>query len=465
MRLVPGGVRLLAAQEIDAIQDAAFRILARVGMCIENERMLQHLEAHGALVDYQVQRARFTQRLVETFLAESTHIDWEAQTPQVTASAGIYNGPYHDPETRALVPWTEERLATYIALARALPHVGRAGMLGCRLDKPAKLEPLYERFYCWKYGASDHGTIHLDELCPAVYDLCQLRAEQLGQPLREVFRGTAYLIPALKLGRHEAHQFLYFWERGLPVHLGDMYAMGATSPVTLAGSLALSLAEQLGIGILQRAFHGGDSFGLGCSLSVLDMRTMIYPYGRPEMALTNMAMAQVAQRLGLPFGGHAGLTDAKQPSAEAGAQKALTAIPTLLAAGHVHVDAGLLSIDEVFSPLQLILDNELCGALKHLCQEFHVTGEELALELIEELGPGGHYMATEHTVKHFRHEHWQPTVWSRQMLTGWQDEGCLLDVDRAAEVYRAMLPELDTRSRLSEAHEAELLRFIVALPA
>jgi trimethylamine--corrinoid protein Co-methyltransferase len=460
VRLGACAVSLLSEAEVGAIHGAALHILSEVGMWIESERILRHLEAHGGEVDYARQRVRYKPGLVERFLQESEAYDWEAAPPRVSASAGVYHGLYHDPDSGELVPWTEERLAGYFALARALPNMGGASMLGSRLNPGTSLEPLWERYYCWKYGAQDGATIHLDELCPFIYDLCQLRADQLGEPLEKVFHGTAYLVPPLKLGRHEAYQFLYFWERGLQIHLGDMHAMGATTPVTPAGAMALCLAEQLAVGILQRAFFGGKRFRLGGSVSVLDMRTMIYPYGRPEMALTSLAMAQMARHYGLPFSGHAGLTDAKLPSCEAGAQKALTAIPTLLASGHLHVDAGLLSIDEVCSPLQLILDDEFCSALRHLCQDYQVSEEELALDLIEEVGPGGHFVATDHTARHFRHAQWQPRVWSRQMLGPWLAGERALDVDRARQVYHDLLPSLETGSQLTPEEEGDILSLI-----
>jgi len=460
MRLRGGTVDVLGDAELQAVHGAALRILSEVGMCIENEEILRHLEGAGGYVDYAQQRVRYSTDVVEHFLADSDKVDWAATEPGVSASAGVYHSLFHNPGSDTLEQWNEERLATYFALARALPNVGRASMLGCPLKVIPQLEPLYEKYYCWKYGAYHSGTIHLDELCPYIYELFQLRAQQVNKPLKDVFRGTVYLVPPLKLGRHEAYQFLYFWERGLQVHIGDMYAMGATSPVTLAGSIALSLAEQFAVGILQRAFFGGTAFGLSSSISVMDMRTMIYPYGRPEMAFANLAMAQVARHYGLPFSGHAGLSDAKLPSCEAGAQKALTATVTLLAGGHVHLDAGLLSIDEVCSPVQMILDDEFCGALKHLCIEFGSSDEDLALELIKEVGPGGNFIASEHTARHFRREHWEPAVWSRQMLGPWLAGDQKLDVDTAVGLYRAMLPNLDVTPRLSPAEERDVLHLI-----
>ena len=223
---------------------------------------------------------------------------------------------------------------------------------------------------------------------------------------------------------------------------------------------AFEIAERLALGILQRAFFGGNAFTLGCSIAPFDMRTMIYPFGRPETAFSGMAMAQIARFYGIPFRGHAGLTNAKLPSCEVGAQKALSALPILLASGHFHMDAGLLAVDEVCSPIQMILDNEFLSALQHLCGEFGASDEELAVEVIAEAGPGGHYVGADHTARHFRRELWEPTVWSREMLAGWMERGRPLDADHAAELYRDMRPSLATEGLLSPSEEKDILAII-----
>jgi trimethylamine--corrinoid protein Co-methyltransferase len=334
-------------------------------------------------------------------------------------------------------------------------------MLGCRLPVPAQLEPLYERYYCLKYGADDSGSIHLNALCPYLLEYYQVLAEAREQPMAQVFRGTVYLVPPLKLGREEAAQVAYFWERGLQVRIGDMHAMGATAPVTLAGAVALNLAEQFALGILEWALFGKKRLHLGGSISVLDMRTTIYPYGRPEMALANLMIAQLARHYRAYFSGHAGLSDAKLPSVEAGAQKALTAIPTLMACGSLWMDAGLLSIDEVCSPVQLILDDEFLGCLSRFAHEFEISDETIGLETILEAGPGGHYLDKLHTVRYLREEHWQPGIWSRQMLRPWLETDRSLDVDRAREKVLALgQVAAESFSCMSPKLEREVLSII-----
>jgi trimethylamine--corrinoid protein Co-methyltransferase len=260
-------------------------------------------------------------------------------------------------------------------------------------------------------------------------------------------------------GRHEAYQVAYFWERGLRVGIGgSMLTMGATAPVTLAGAVALNLAEQLALCILDWALWGEKRLHLGASIAMMDMRTTIRPFGRPEMIVANLMMAQLARHYGASFSGHAGLTDAKLPSAEAGAQKALSALPTLLAGGRVWIDAGLLSIDELYSPVQMILDNELLSVLKHFAQSFEVSEETIGLETILQAGPGGHFLDKLHTARHFRAEQWLPEIWSRRMLRPWIEAGSRTDVDKAREIALQMQQDIRQRgyeSQMSEPFERE----------
>jgi trimethylamine--corrinoid protein Co-methyltransferase len=454
--------RLLQTTQIDLIHRGALRILSEMGMQVENRRLLRLLAGAGASVDLDGERVRFPAPYVERFIADADKHNWEHATPRVSGSAGVYHSLYHDPESGKLVPWTERALEAYFYLARCLPHVDGATMLGCRLSVPPVLEPLYERYYCWKYGAREAGSIHLDRLCPYILDLYQALADERDVPLAKAFSGTVYLVPPLKLARHEAYQIAYYAERGLRVRVGGgMPTMGATAPVTLAGAVTLNLAEQLALCMLDAALWGEKRLHLGSSISVLDMRTTIRPFGRPEMTLANLMTAQLARYYGASFSGHAGLSDAKLPSVEAGAQKVMSAAPTLLAGGSLWVDAGLLASDEVCSPVQMVLDDEWMGALARFTHQFEISETTIGLETILGAGPGGQFLDKQHTVDHFRQEHWNPSIWSRQMLRPWLQGDQSLDADRARE--KALRVE-DEMQRSSPAFmSASLERAVLAI--
>lgn len=460
MRLSGNLIQVLDPSEMDRIHFGALRILREMGMEIQNLRLLTALADFGLPVNFETNRVLFPTPVIEQFLVEAEPYHWESAEPWVGGSAGVYHGRFHNPETYELVEWSEEALAYYFSLAKSLPCLSGASMLGSRIPVPAPLEPLYERYYCWKYGATEGSSIYLDESCPYLFELYQARASLLQQPLQSVFKATVYLVPALKLGQHEAYQVDYFRERGLRVGIGDMYAMGANAPVTLAGAVTLNLAEQLALRVLDWAWFGKHELSLGGSLSVMDMRTMIYPYGRPEMALANMMLAQLARRYRARFSGHAALTDAKLPSAEAGYQKALTGIPTLLACGNLWIDAGLLSIDEVCSPVQLILDNEFISALQHMVKPFAADDEAIGIETILAAGPSGQYLDKDHTVRYFRSEHWQPKLWSREMLAPWLEGPRRLDADNAREIAIGFRKSFIPQPQLPDVFESEFRRII-----
>jgi trimethylamine--corrinoid protein Co-methyltransferase len=425
---------VLSSAEIGLIHSGALRILTEMGMEIQNHRLLEACASAGLPVDFDSQRVRFPSAYVEQFIAEAEKFNWEKATPSIDGSAGIYNSLYHDPESGQLVPWTEERLAFYFSLAGAQTNVNGARMLGSRLNPgPAVLEPLYERYYCWKYSAHESGSIYMDEVCPYLLELYQALADQRGVPVRDVFKAAVFLVPPFKLGVHEAYQLAYFWERGLHVSVSDMFAMGLSAPVTLAGAVTLNLAENFALRILEHVLYGTKSLNLGSVITALDMRTTIFPYGRPEITFTNLMTAQLARYYGASFTGIGGLSDAKLPSTEAGMQKVLTALPVIMVGGDLWTDAGLLSTDEVCSPIQLLFDNEYLGALKRFSHEFQVTDETLAIETILKSGPGGNFMTNRHTASHYRDELWQPSIWTRHLLGAWQTAGSKLDVDVARE--------------------------------
>ncbi|MBN1640301.1 MAG: trimethylamine methyltransferase family protein [Anaerolineae bacterium] len=454
---------LMSLPEVRTIHGSALRILDEMGMVVEHAGLLAALADAGMPVDAAAQRVRFPPRTVERFIADADKHDWAGAVPRVSGSAGVYHGLYHDPASGKHIPWTEDALAAYVALAQHLDHVDGASVLGSRIPVPGPLEPLYERYYSWKHGAAESGSIHLDALCPYLIELYEVWAGAQGVPLSQAFRGTVYVVPPLKLGRHEAYQVAYFRAAGLRVSIGGgMLTMGATAPVTLAGAVTLNLAEQLALRILDWVLWGEARLHLGSSLAGLDMRTTIRPFGRPEMGIANLMTAQLARFYGASFAGHAGLTDAKVPSAEAGAQKALTGIPTLLAGGRLWVDAGLLSIDEVCSPIQMVLDNEWIDALARFAHAFEVSEETIGLETILAAGPGGQYLDKMHTARHHRAEHWQPRLWSRHMLGPWLADGARTDVDRAREIALQVGAELRQkgRSRIAPHTERDLLRVI-----
>jgi trimethylamine--corrinoid protein Co-methyltransferase len=117
-------------------------------------------------------------------------------------------------------------------------------------------------------------------------------------------------------------------------------------------------------------------------------------------------------------------------------------------------------VDEVFSPIQMILDDEMVGALRRFARGFEVTDETLAVDLIRQVGPGGTFLDQEHTLRHFRAELWEPRLFARQMFAGWRQAGARSAEDIAMEMYRDLVRREPLPSLIPDDLDRELVRML-----
>ncbi|OGV66558.1 MAG: hypothetical protein A3K19_23885 [Lentisphaerae bacterium RIFOXYB12_FULL_65_16] len=434
--------RVLDNGEIGLVHDAVIRIVSEVGMRIENAPMLTRLAEAGVQVDMPNQMARLSPAFVERFMADSRPFDWEAYAPRLSTYAPIRMGWYLDPDSGEYLPWTQERLASYAKLARALEHVGGGDVLGCPVDGlPHKLHPLYERYLAWKNGYRDAGSIWDMRLCPYILDMCRVIADVQHRDFRNYAGTIAHFATTLTLRAGEAEQYLYCAERGFPAHLCHMPMAGCTAPVTVAGAAALAIAESLFMDVISRVFTGADTLTLRAITVPMDLRSLMYASARPEAALIAMVVADMARHYRAALVASGSVIDAKQPGAEAGAQRAFNTLSRLMCGGGTDLAAGLLSMDEIGSPLQMILDNEYAGAVKRLIRGCDINEETLGVQVIKEVGPGGLFTDREHTAIHCRSEYWEPRLWSREMFQAWVSQGGKTEIVKARELYHDIMAQ------------------------
>ena len=184
----------------------------------------------------------------------------------------------------------------------------------------------------------------------------------------------------------------------------------------------------LGLVLAQVTREGTPFIVKGWGGGGLDMRTMVYGYAGPDQRATCIAMARY---YGLPSFALAGASDAKLVDGQAAAEAALTlAVETLAGADLVH-DLGYLASGMTGSLAQMVICAEIVSWLRHLQRPLVVDEEALALGLVDELGPGGQFLAASHTRRHFR-EHWYSGLFERQTREAWEAGGGTTLAERAA---------------------------------
>ena len=473
-------VQALRESEIAKIHAAMVAILSRTGLVVEHAAVREAYAGYGAEVDRETQRVRFPERVINRFLEETEPAAYPSgepfgaggpalslgvaecyrplcpngNMPTLTVRSGVSLSAYLEPGTNRVTGFTEETLGGYIKLARLLDSDIVVRLETLPVGDGRVTQPLEGRIFAWKRGAWESGGVQMTELCPYLLDMYQIRAEALDRPLSEVFCGSVYVISPLRIPRDVCEQILFFHRHGLRVRIGNMITPGGSGPVTLAGSLALNLAERVAIGILERVLYGEKGWVIYGEIAPLDMKTLAMPSGRPEILLLNLAVIQLARHYGVPAHPFGGYTDARVPSTEAGMQKVMTALPCILAGG-CNVDAGRLG-GSTCSPIQMILDSELIRALRRVLRGFAVDDDTLAVDLIDEVGPGGSFLAAQHTVRYLRTELWQPGIWSPAWFQSQTGGDTRTDVERAFALWQDLMSRPDPEPGISEETERRL---------
>ena len=462
MTLGIDGIKVLEEKDIKLILDAALQILEKTGVVVENDEILEKLGECGGKIEPGEQKIRFSKSFMKNFIDGLPKKKWQDRPIKFSAIAEVYHGYYLDPVDDSFKEWTKQRFFDYVKIAKNLKNIDNVYMLGCPFKEDiTTLQPLYEKLYCWKYGLLGGEGIWDTNLCPRIYDMWQVYAAETGKDIKEIYNGKIYIISPLKLAREEARQFMFFYKKGLYTEVGSMGSLGGTSPVTLAGGTALQLAEGLFSSIMRSAFAGSKRFEAFNVLTTMDMSTGASQFGRPERNTLNVAGAQIAKYLGVGFFGHCGLSDAKTPGNEAAFQKISSVIFNALACGQSNLVAGLLGIDQVYSPVQLILEDEMLDSLKWACKGFEVNQETLALDVIDQIGQGKSFLATEHTLRNFKQSLWHPALFSREMFTKWKNDGMKSDIAKAKERFLDILQNgKELQPQISEKTERDLLRII-----
>lgn len=233
-------------------------------------------------------------------------------------------------------------------------------------------------------------------------------------------------------------KLLYLSGKGLPSTYIPVALGGATAPITLAGNMAIWNAGCLvGLVLSQLNRPGAPFITSGWGASALDMRTMISPYVEPEKQFIAQELAHFYD---LPMFAFGGFSDSKLVDQQASIEAGLTLMANALSGSHLVHDLGYLESGLTGSLSQLVICNEVIDWIKVAFMPVEINDETLALDLIDELGPDGQFIDSDHTLTHFR-DRWYPTLIERNDYDGWVAKGGKDFGERAAARVEKILAE------------------------
>ncbi len=212
-------------------------------------------------------------------------------------------------------------------------------------------------------------------------------------------------------------------DAGIPLNYVPALLTGGTGPVTLAGGLAVANAESLSGLVIQQLYRRGAPMISGISVTPLDMRTGNCVYGSPDERLTHTASTELYHWYGLPVWGEAGCSDSNVLDGQAAMESSFQIMLSALEGCNLVHDVGYLGQGLVGSLGALVMCAEIISYAKRVKRGMSLDTEHLALDIIEQVGPGGNYLAHSHTFQHCRTENWLPHNVNRQAPEMWSKDG------------------------------------------
>jgi trimethylamine--corrinoid protein Co-methyltransferase len=419
--------------QIEQIHQATLELLERTGIQISHPRALELFHGAGARVEGQ--RVRLPAWLVEDASRQAPSRvvlgSRDGQRQVFLEGDKYWFGPsldcidYLDPLTDRRSRFTSEHCRITATVADALPNYTWVMTIGMADDVPPDVADRVIARQVFTY--TEKPLVFCCKDANSVRDIYEMALLIAGGPQQfgrapnivhysEPISPLLYYDPAVE-------KILFCAENGIPLINFPAPQGGSTAPATFAGEIVQGSAESLSGLVLAQLARPGAPFIYGAFATVMDMKTTIFSYGAPEMSLMVAAMAQMAQYYRLPFFGTAGCSDAKFPDAQAAAEVAFSCLASALVGANLVHDAGSwLDHGSLASPAFMVLVNEILYMVRQFMGGVPVSNETLALDVIDRVGPGGHYLYEDHTLKHFKSV-WYSDLFDRSINEMWLSQG------------------------------------------
>lgn len=441
----------LSREQVEKIHQASLHILEHTGMAMPHEKVQEALASAGARVDRAKNKVYFPPAVVEDLLRKApSGYTLYARDPSRDLPLDGRHGyltldgcglQVLDLEGGTVRPSTRKDLEDAVRVADGLEQIAFLWPVISAQDTPRRVQPLYE-LAALLANSSKHiqaMTAVSGRMARGSVEMAAAVAGGRGA-LRErpMISNFVCSISPLSYDTESLEAALVFAEAGVPAGFMTMQIGCSTAPATLAGNLALGNAEILaGMVALQAVFPGAPTFYGSCA-TVMELRSGGVTCGGPEDFMLQAMSAQMARYYKVPSNIGTFATGAKAPNWHAGVEGSISGSISILAGADMMCGAGLLYGARIFSFEQLLMDCEIFEIIRRTAGGLEIDEETLALETIQRVGSGDHYMVEPHTIAHLR-EMWQPSVMNRSPYEKWMAEGQKDALEAAREKAKHIL--------------------------
>ncbi len=425
---------VLSDDQKETIYNGMIKTLNTTGANVHHEGARELLYSHGCDVDGI--RVRIPPQLVLRALASAPPVteifcwDGDLRKKILVERGRSYFGPgptppnFIDPDTLERRPYLRKDATTVARVCDALPNIGFVQSLGSINDVTGPLADIYEfadmirntttPVMSWSFAREGCRDQHRMAIAMAGGE------ENFKRRPNYIFYGEP--ISPLVSDFHAIDKCMYCAEHRVPQVYSPCSIGGGTVPATHAGQLVVALSESMVGVVVAQLLNPGTSIIIGGVQSILDMRHSIYSYGAPELSILSAAMTEMAHYCGLPMYSTSGCTDTKKMDVQSAMEAAFSINAAMMSGADFVHDNGYTESGITGDVFQTVMDDELIGMARIIENGVEVTEETMAVDVICNGGPGGHYLHEDHTMKWFKTD-WTPTLMERGSYEDWVAEG------------------------------------------
>ena len=460
--------RVLSDDQIEELHFATLEVLRRTGVIVREPEGRALLKKAGCWVNDE--RVRFPAHLIEWALRTASPrvilCDRNGAPAMYLEGYKVYYGTGSDCPNM-IDPYTGERrqgvlqdIVNFARLVDALPNTDFLMCMTMASDVPAQVSDLYH------FRAMLENTTK--PLCYTAWNLASLKdiiamceAVAGGE---EAFQRNPFAIlydepiSPLQHSIEGTQKLLHMSSKRLPVIYTPGMMTGAAAPVTSAGGLVVANAEMLSGLVMSQLSGEGTPFVYGGGVTIMDMSTMGVTYANPEFMLNTCALSDMARHYQLPVFGFGACSDSKCFDQQAALEGGIWVLLTALSGGNLAHDAGYLNSGLTASMEMTAMNDEAVGLVKRIMGGIEVSDETMAVDVIDKVGPAGHFLGEDHTYRHFR-ENWFPKLLDRNNYEIWRQNGSQTLGDRINARVREIL-ETHQPEALGDEIKAELASII-----
>ena len=449
-----GRLKIFTDEQREQIAETAFNILENIGFAEALPSTLDYCTKLGAVIKNN--RLCFPKNMVKDCLALANKKfklygldpEWDLEPYDDRVYYGTAGAAVHmvDPYS---MEYRESQLQDLYQAAKICDHMDNIHFYQRSLvprDLPDPLEMDFNTCYASVRGSRKHvGTswvdpIHFDLSLAMLHEIAGGKEKWLERPF--VSQSCCFVVPPLKFAQDACRCLERAAQEGMPILLVSAGQAGATSPASLAGSVALATAEVLAALCYVNAVKAGAPAMFATWPFVSDLRTGAMSGGSAEQSLLMSGVAEMGRYFGLITAVASGMADSKIPDYQAGAEKAYNhAIVAQSGTNLVYESAGMHASLLGFCLESLVLDNDVLGSVSRIIRGIEVNEESLSFETIRSVcmdGPG-HFLGSEQTLRVMQKDYFYPQTFDRSSPKEWAANNKPTALDKARAIKEKIL--------------------------